>query len=113
MNLFGQFTRDQANNAFGPVITTDQYNLIIWTKLCFCTYMIHQFFRLSLARLVELFQFFDVVNSFSWIVCGQKVEGNACILHAARSIYTWRQGISDIALADSAGLQARFAYQSQ
>src|SRR6266567_2953264 len=112
MNLFGQFARDQADNAFRPVITTDQYNLIIWTKLCLCTYMIHQLFGLSLSQLVELFQFFDVVSSFGRMVCGQQVESNTCILHAARGIYAWRQGIGDIALAYSTGLQARFAYQS-
>ena len=112
MNLFGQFARDQADNAFGPVITADQYNLIIWTKLCLRTYMVHQLFGLSLSQLVELFQFFDVVSGFGRMICGQQVESNTCILHAARGIYAWRQGIGDIALAYSTGLQARFAYQS-
>ena len=55
LELFGEPTGHQADNAFGPVLAADQYYLVVGTEPRLATHTVHQFFGLTLARQVELF----------------------------------------------------------
>src|SRR5437588_2229470 len=113
LELFGEPTGHQADNAFGPVLAADQYYLIVGTQPCLAAHAVHQFFRLQLPRQVELFQFSGIVRSFFRAIGGQQLEGKAGILHAPGSVNAWSQGIGDIALADPARLQIGLLHQGQ
>src|SRR5579872_1594175 len=43
IDLFGQLASDQANDPFGPTISTDQHHLIVGAQVSFLTNVVHEF----------------------------------------------------------------------
>src|SRR5438067_12662707 len=111
LDFFSQLACYQPNNAFGPIIATHQYHLILRVALYLFSYTDHQLFRLTLARLVEFFQFPGIIKGFFIRNCCQEIEGNARILHASGRINARSQYIGNISFANFSRLQVRHKYK--